>query len=86
MFSRRQFPFRGQVLLLIKLHLRVFWFTGLFKKNILFRATIAYDKKNCKSRNYKEISEDTCKKRYETIKDHSTSIDLKTIRNYPSSA
>ena len=30
MFCRRQFLFIGQVFLLIQLHFRMFWFTGLF--------------------------------------------------------
>ena len=35
MFSRKQFPFKGQVFLLMQLHFRVFWFTGLCNTSFL---------------------------------------------------
>ena len=54
-------------------------------ESILYIATIKSDKKNYQPRNYKGISENTFKKRYANIKDHLISIDIKTIRNYPSS-
>ena len=54
----------------------------------LYMATIKLDKKNYQPRNYKGISEKTFKKQYGNHKrsfNISTSIDIKTIRNYPSS-
>ena len=64
-------------------HLPLKW--KLPSKNILYIATIKSDKKNYQPRNYKRISENTFKNNTQTIKYHSTSTDIKTIRNYPSS-
>ena len=44
------------------------------------------DKKNYRPRNYKGISENTFKKRYANQYDHSTSMDIKTIRDCPSTS
>ena len=41
MFSRKQFPFKGQLFLLIQLHFRVFKFTGLF--NIFLLCVLIFD-------------------------------------------
>ena len=48
-------------------------------ENILYQATIKSEKKNYQPKNYKGISENTFKNDTQTIKDHSTSIDIKTI-------
>ena len=55
-------------------------------EKILYIATIKSDKKNYQSRNYKGISENAFKNDTQTINDHSTSVDIKTIQNYPSTA
>ena len=53
-------------------------------ENILYIATMVYNKKNYKPEIGKELVKTHSKKDTQTIKDYSVSIDINTIPSYPS--